>query len=151
MRQYAEDKPYTLALLGDAFIEAGDYDAAADTYRDFRRLSEEGAEPNGPGRGTAFSPSWRGLHGDDTAARAGLEKSVALAQAAEHPTPEIVAYCHVQLGQFLFGVGDWPAAETHYLAALAVQPSSFAAVEHLAELAGRARRPAPARRRFFRR
>ena len=135
MRQYATDKPYTLALLGDALLEAGDYDAAADAYRNLRRLSEDSAEPNGPDVELRFAKlAW--LHGDDTAARAGYEKSVTLAAAAEHPTPELVAYCHVQFGQFLFGIGDWPGAETHYLAALSAQPGSFAAVEHLAELAG---------------
>ena len=54
MRQYAEDKPYTLALLGDALLEAGDYDAAADAYRDLRRLIGGQRRAQRPGRGTAF-------------------------------------------------------------------------------------------------
>ncbi len=135
MRQYATDKPYTLALLGDALLEAGDIDDAADAYRDLRRLSEESSEPNGPDVALRFAKlAW--MHGDDAAARAGYEQSVTLAERVGQPALELVAYCHVQLGQFLFGLGDWPGAETHYLAALSAQPGSFAAVEHLAELAG---------------
>ena len=135
LRQSAEDQPYTLALLGDALLEAGDYAAAADAYLQLRQKSGEDNEPNGPDVELRFAKlAW--LHGDDTAARAGLEKAVALAQGAAQPAPELVAYCHVQFGQFLFGIGDWPGAEQHYRAALAAQPSSFAAVEHLAELAG---------------
>ena len=131
----AADKPYTYAILGDALLEAGEYDAAADAYREMRRMSEEGAEPNGPDVALRFARlAW--LHGDDPTARAGLENAVALAETALHSPPELVAYCRVQLGQFLFGIGDWAGAEKSYRAALAAQPGSFAAAEHLAELAG---------------
>lgn len=134
LRECAPDRASTFSILGDALLEAGDADAAADAYREMKRQSEEEA---GSGLEAALRfarLAW--LRGDDAAARAGLEEAAALAEAGATPVPELVAYCHVQLGQFLFGVGDWPGAEKHYLAALAALPSSFAAVEHLAELAG---------------
>ena len=134
LREYAPDKSSTFSILGDALLEAGDYDAAAAAYARMKQQSDEEAE-GGTGVELRFARlAW--LRGDDTAARAGLEKAVSLAEAGDRPAPELVAYTHVQFGQFLFGVGDWPGAEKQYLAALAALPSSFAAVEHLAELAG---------------
>ena len=134
MREYAPDKSSTFSILGDALLEAGDYDEAADAYAQMKQQADEEAE-GGPDVELRLARlAW--LRGDDAAARAGLERAVTLAEAGDHPAPEFVAYTHVQLGQFLFGVGDWPGAEKHYLAALAALPGSFAAVEHLAELAG---------------
>lgn len=134
LREYAPDKASTFAILGDASLEAGDYGAAAEAYGEMKHQADEDASGGADVPLRFARLAW--LQGDDAAARAGLERAVALAEADSQPAPEMVGYCRVQLGQFLFGIGDWPGAEKNYLAALAAQPSNFAAVEHLAELAG---------------
>lgn len=129
------EDPKGFALLGDARLEAGDYAGAEAAYREMQRLTSRrggGAPPENDVRVAHLA--W--LRGDADAARAGLGRALAAASRLSPPSPETVAFCHVQLGQLDFGVGDWPAAEAHYRAALAEQPFHFSAYEHLAELAG---------------
>ena len=124
----------TWAILGDAMLEAGEYDQAAAAYERMRRaaMNADGDTPDVETRLARLA--W--VRGDDAGARQDLERALALALAEASPSPETVAYCQVQLGQLDFGTGHWPEAEAHYRAALKAFPSSYPAMEHLAELAG---------------
>lgn len=126
------DEPTGHQFLGDALLELGDLEGADHAYRDSQRLSGDENRPELAVRLARLG--W--LRGDDAAARAALAQALDAALALTPPAPEMVAYCHVQAGQLDFDTGEWPAAETHYRAAFAALPSSFVAVEHLAELAG---------------
>ena len=49
-------------------------------------------------------------------------------------SPELRAWCCVQLGQLYFSSGDWENADKRYQAALAALPEYWSALDHLAEL-----------------
>jgi tetratricopeptide (TPR) repeat protein len=57
-----------------------------------------------------------------------------VAEAAAVPSPDAVAWCHVQLGQLDFMTGNLSSAGTNYQAALDACPDNLLALEHTAEL-----------------
>lgn len=129
------DDPKGFALLGDARLEAGDYTGADTAYRDMLRLDgERNGAPPPEDEARAAHLAW--LRGDPVASRAGLNRALERARTMQPPFIEMVAFCHVQLGQLDFGSGDLPSAESHYRAALAELPYQYSAYDHLAELAG---------------
>lgn len=116
------------ALLGDALLEFGDLDDAAAAYEQMRKLSAEPIEIESRLARLELAS------GEHDAARAHFDKALQAARAASPPSPEIVAWCLIQLGQLAFNTGEWDAADQEYQSALGEQPDNFAAQEHLAEL-----------------
>jgi tetratricopeptide (TPR) repeat protein len=115
-------------LLGDALLEFGDVDKAAAAYAEMQK------RPADPIEIESRLARLELMSGENEAARAHFEKALQSAKAASVPSPEVVAWCLIQLGQLAFNAGQWDAAEQNYQAALGEQPDNFSAQEHLAEL-----------------
>lgn len=121
-------KRYPLEILGDALLELGEYDRAAEAYA---KLEQFGVpDPTTEARHARLAL----LKGDTAGAKRRLAAAVALAAALSPPQPQVLAWAHVRAGQLAFSTGDWAAAEKHYLDALAAKPDDWAAADHLAEL-----------------
>ena len=123
-------KSRAFVLLTDALVELGDVDEAA-------RACEE-AERRGASRYELESRRARLklARGEFAEARTHLENALASAAEFTPPEPEIVIWCHLQLGQIAFRTGDWDRAEKHYATALELRPENPHGLEHLAELRG---------------
>ena len=126
----AADKRYPLEILGDAQLELGDTDAAAETYKKLVAFNDGDTDAATEYRLSRLD--W--AKGDLAAARKHLEAAVELAEAQLAESPEIVAWVRVQYGQFAFMTGDWKTADEQYQAALAVKPNDWPALDHKAEL-----------------
>lgn len=116
------------ALLGDALLEFGDRDQAKTAYDGMEKLKGDPLE-----RETRLA-RLEVAAGDYDAARVHFEKAFETARQLSPASPEIVAWCLVQLGQLAFGIGQWDTAEKDFQAALAQRPNDPGALEHLAEL-----------------
>ena len=116
------------ALLGDALLEFGDLDQAAAAYDEMRKRKGDPVETE---TRLARLELMRGAH---DSARMHFEKALEVARDLSPASPEIVAWCLVQLGQLAFNTGQWDAAEKNFQAALAERPDDFAVLEHLGEL-----------------
>jgi tetratricopeptide (TPR) repeat protein len=116
------------ALLGDALLEYGDLDEAAQAYE---KMSERKA--------AAVEIEARLGHlevarGSRETARVHLARAVAAARKLSPVSPEIIASCLVQAGELEFDSGKWEEAERMYQAALKERPANVGALIHLAEL-----------------
>jgi tetratricopeptide (TPR) repeat protein len=124
----AGQKRYPLEILGDAQLELGEYEKAAEAYKKMEAFGEP--DVNTESRLARFAL----VNGDVTTARRRFESAVQLAQALSPPAPEVVAWCLVQAGQLAFNTGDWDGAQKQYQAALEARPGDWSAIDHLAEL-----------------
>jgi tetratricopeptide (TPR) repeat protein len=125
---YKSQSSFGYQLFGDASLELGDYDRAAEAYRQMERLS----------RGSvATETRWAHfdlLHGDVAMARRRYKLALDLAEKESIPSAETVAWCNWQLGEVNFGSGDMVAAESDYQNALLVFPDYPHALSSLARL-----------------
>ena len=114
---YATDPRDTLALavVGDAQLELGDYADAGKTYD---RLAESDLSPPVLARQARLAE----IKGDNQKAIELLDRAGA------------TVWFRVRLGELYFRTGNLPKAEAQYQAALKLQPDSYLALEHLAEL-----------------
>jgi tetratricopeptide (TPR) repeat protein len=122
------DKRYPFDILGDALLELGDYDAAADAYKKMEAFDDPDAGSESRMARLAL------IRGDTDQARRRLDSAVDLARQVQPPAPDVVAWCFVQGGQLAFSTGDWDGAEKRYQAALEASPRGWSAIDHLAEL-----------------
>jgi tetratricopeptide (TPR) repeat protein len=130
LRTIMPDSSYPLGLLGDAYLNLGEYEACERVWNELL-----GKEKNV----LATEPRLAQLdliHGRIGKACERYEKVVEAAQKLERDAPEVPAWAHVQLGELAFRSGDWDKAEQQYNAALAALPDYYSALEHLAELRG---------------
>ena len=116
------------ALLGDALLEFGDLDDAANAYAEVQKRKGDRVESESR---LARLQLMRGVY---DAAQTHFENALQAAREASPATPEVVAWCLTQLGQLAFNTGQWDAAAQYYQSALVEQPDNFSAQEHLAEL-----------------
>lgn len=116
------------ALLGDALLEFGDLDAAAAAYAEMQKRKGDPVEIE------SRLARLELMHGALEPSQTHFENALQAAREASPATPEIVAWCLIQLGQLSFNTGRWDAAEKDYQSALGEQPDNFSAQEHLAEL-----------------
>ncbi len=112
------------AIAGDALLELGEYDQAAQAYARLTALE-------GPRRPDSRIAYLKFLQGDSRGAIAGMREAVAVAAAA-NPTGEPVAWARSQLGDLLFQGGDVDGADAAFREALAAQPGYHRAVAGLA-------------------
>jgi tetratricopeptide (TPR) repeat protein len=124
----ASDKRYPFEILGDAQLELGDYDAAADAYKKMEAFDDIDAGSESRMARLAM------IHGDNAQARRRFDNATELARQVQPPAPDVVAWCLVQGGQLAFNTGDFDAAEKQYQAALEANPNDWSAIDHLAEL-----------------
>ncbi len=119
-------KSYPYAILGDALVELGAYDAAARAYRDMTRRSG-GSDTNGEPRLARLAV----LHGDGDAAARHFTKALAVAIQLSVPPRETIAWCQWQLGETAFAEGRYQAAEQYDRDALTSLPGYFRALGSL--------------------
>lgn len=125
-------KSEPLAILGDAQLELGDYDAATKAFAEMERRS-----PDDPGTHTRLARA-AFLHGKADEASAHLSKALELLLGQPNAPREAVAWCRWQLGEIAFSVGEDKKAERFYREALAASPNSFRALAALGRIsAGR--------------
>ena len=114
------DRPTPYRLLGDALLELGEYDKAAAAFQKMAALSRVGGV-EGIETETRFARLAL-LRGDTATAERRLKTALVFARGLVPPPRETVAWCHWQLGETVFSVGDYPRAEAHYRDALATFP-----------------------------
>jgi tetratricopeptide (TPR) repeat protein len=116
MARLAPDDLQNWAMLGDALMEMGEYESAAQAYDRMAALR--------PG---LFSYNRLAFHrfvlGDSAGAIALMEK----AAASGSPNPENTAWCLTELGNMYFKAGRLDDAERAFLSALEAFPASHAA------------------------
>ena len=116
-------KSYPYGMLGDALLELGDYEKAADAYRQMERR----------GGGISESTETRQarlaqLRGDSAGAKHHFTRALVLALDLPLPPRETVAWCRWQLGETAFAAGDYETAERHYRDALVTFPDYYRAL-----------------------
>jgi len=130
LRTLMPDSTYSLGLLGDALLNLGEYAAVERIWNKMFSIDKSSL---------ATEPRLAQLdlvHGRVESARERLLKSLELARKLEPESPDVVAWCQVQVGELAFRSGDWETAEKQYEAALSAQPHYYAGLDHLAELRG---------------
>jgi tetratricopeptide (TPR) repeat protein len=117
---------HAFGILGDAYLEMGKYEPAAQAYQRMIQLQED-----------LYTYSrlsgLKSLHGNTVGAIADLERAIQLGQTQERP-PESIAWAMWQLGNEAFALGRLPAAEASYLQALDTMPSYYRALAGLAQV-----------------
>jgi tetratricopeptide (TPR) repeat protein len=114
---------YPYALIGDASVELGEYDRAAQAYAKLSALS-------GPLHPHSRLADLKFLTGDPQGAIAHARRAVAAAPSGA--AAENIAWTHAHLGELLFRVGDLAGAEKAYEDALARYRGYHRAVAGLA-------------------
>ena len=125
LTEYQPRKSYGYQVLGDALLELGDYDQAARTYSKMEELDRGGVTTASRLAHLAM------LRGDPATAQRLYSIALAQATAALTPSVETIAWCHWQLGETAFSVGDYTTAEHHYRDALTAFPDYFRALASL--------------------
>lgn len=120
-------KSYPYQILGDAFVELGDYDKAEENYQQMQHLSGQFSNSSVETRLARFAF----LNGDIDQAQAHFSDALALALNQSPPPRETVAWCRWQLGEVAFARGDYEKAEAHYREALTTFPDYYRAVSSL--------------------
>jgi tetratricopeptide (TPR) repeat protein len=117
---------HAYGILGDAYLEIGKYEEAAQAYQRMIQLQEDLY---------AYSrlSGLKSLLGDTAGAIADLERAIHLGRAQDRP-PESIAWAMWQLGNESFALGQLPAAEASYLEALNTFPDYYRALAGLAQV-----------------
>jgi tetratricopeptide (TPR) repeat protein len=131
LKKIEPDRSTAAQLLGDAALELGDYTEAEAAYAEMLRIDGEPSVSS-----ESRSARVDVIHGRLTEAREHLQHALAAARTASEPSPDMISWCHVQLGELAFKQGDFDAAETEYAKACEALPEYYPAEEHLAELRG---------------
>lgn len=111
LTKVAPDDPWNWGTLGDALIEMGDYDHAADAYQKMVSLRPDLSSYN-------RAAYYRFLVGDVDGAVSVMQKAI----DAGSPSSENTAWCMVDLGNFYLKTGKFVDAERSYTTALRVFP-----------------------------
>jgi tetratricopeptide (TPR) repeat protein len=109
-------------------LELGDYREAAGAYEEVARRDEGGIDSETRLARLAL------IRGELDGAREHFSSALTQSRNLSPPSPALVAWCCVQLGQLHFSRGDLENAEKEYKAALETLPDYYAALDHLAEL-----------------
>jgi tetratricopeptide (TPR) repeat protein len=117
---------HAYGILGDAYLEIGNYEEAARAYQRMIQLQ---------GDLYAYSrlSGLKSLQGDMNGAIADLEQAIRLGQAQARP-PESIAWAMWQLGNEYFALGNLPEADARYLDALKTFPDYYRALAGLAQV-----------------
>jgi tetratricopeptide (TPR) repeat protein len=129
LRAIAPDKTFSLGILGDAFLELGEYAEAARLFTQLAKAEPESFESETRQAQLAI------VRGEIDSACDHFKRALKTTTTSLTPRQaQLEAWCSVQLGQLYFGRGDWINAEKHYKTALDAAPEYWAALEHIAEL-----------------
>ena len=126
LRRQRPDDPWVYGVLGDAYIELGDYQRAAEVLQEMMDRR--------PGL-AAYSRAahLRELFGDLQGA---IELMAMAVRAGSGQDPEPLAWCLVQLGNLHFNQGHLEEAAVAYQRALAVLPQYYQALSALGRVRG---------------
>ncbi len=123
MTRRAPDDPWNWGTLGDALMELGDYEHAADAYQRMVTLRPDLASYN--------RAAWyRFVAGDPNGALDVMKQAI----AAGSPSAENTAWCLVDLGNMYFKSGRLAEAARAYNTALRVFPSYYPAYAGLGQV-----------------
>jgi tetratricopeptide (TPR) repeat protein len=129
LRKFDPDKLYPYTILGDSLLELGDYDGAADAYREVERgiAGTDGGTLNSETRLARLAL----LRGKADDAKRHYAAALAAALALDPAPRETVAWCYWQLGETAFMTGDYAEAERRYRDSLTTFPDYFRALGSL--------------------
>jgi tetratricopeptide (TPR) repeat protein len=128
LRMLAPAKSFSFGILGDALLELGDYPEAAEAYE--RLANAERGSIDSEIRLARLAL----VRGQLDSAREHFGNALKAIKDLTPTSPQLLAWCSVQLGQLYFGRGDWENAGKQYQAALEALPDYWAALDHVAEL-----------------
>ena len=140
--QLDPSKGESYAILGDAALELGDYEAATAAFAEMRRL-----QPDNPGTETRLARQSI-LRGTTKEAVSHFNQALTLLRALPQPPNETISWCQWQLGETAFSEGNYAAAEDYYREALETWPGSFRALGSLGRVRA-ARNDFPAAVSFY--
>jgi tetratricopeptide (TPR) repeat protein len=124
------EKIHPYQILGDAYLELGEYEEARTAYGKMVRFA--GGIPGLTRVAIEERMSkLAALRGDMPTARQHLLAALREALALPYPPREVVAWDRWQLGEAAFATGDYPAAEQYYRDALTTAPGYFRALVSL--------------------
>ncbi len=118
------NKALPYGILADASVELGQYEQAAEAFR------QMGARTRSVATETRLA-RFASLHGDIDVAQQRLFTGIALALNASVPSRETVAWCRWQYGETAFAKGDYQLAEQQYRDALTTFPGYVYALASL--------------------
>jgi tetratricopeptide (TPR) repeat protein len=119
------DDPWNYGMLGDALVELGEYDAAADAIQKMVELR--------PGVPSYTRAAYlRELFGDPDGAIEIMQMALSASARARNPQDQV--WCRTQLGQLLFDRGRLAEAEEQYSRALELGPAYQPALTGLGRL-----------------
>jgi len=131
---YGTGQVFPNAIIGDAYLELGDYDQASAAYSMLRVLT-------GPAYPHSRLAHLHFLKGDSASAIKEMERGVQ-ALAAAHGAGENLAWTQARLGELFFQVGNLERAARAYLASAVSHPGYHRAQAGLARVrAAQARYP----------
>ena len=117
---------YPYALIGDAYIELGQYEKAGEAYAEMLALS-------GPLYPHSRLSYLHFVKGDISASLEHMRTAAKTAIESNSPV-ENIAWSRAQLGDLFFHMGDLPAAEKSYRDALAAYPQYHRGLAGLARV-----------------
>lgn len=123
--EYEPEKTFGYQVRGDALLELGDYEQATKAYARMEELDRSSLATESR---LAYLAR---LRGDSATAQRRYSLALAEAKTALVPNSETISWCHWQLGETAFAIGDYTTAERHYRDALTVFPDYFRALASL--------------------
>jgi len=123
--EYEPDKPFGYQVRGDALLELGDYEQATKAYARMEELDRGSVATE-----TRLAYLAR-LRGDPATAQRRYSVALTQSKTALVPNTETISWCHWQLGETAFAIGDYARAERHYRDALTALPDYFRALASL--------------------
>ncbi|HXH31930.1 MAG TPA: hypothetical protein VNJ01_14060 [Bacteriovoracaceae bacterium] len=124
--ELAPHKSYPLEILGDVSLELGDYEAAQIAYEKAKSFGANASIETRLGR-----LSW--LKGQPIAAERHFTRALAFAQDGKLD-PQVIAWCHWQLGDSAFSRHSYQLARVHYKNSLKEQPDYIQSLASLGRL-----------------
>lgn len=120
-------KSYPYQMLGDALLELGNYEQAIAAFKQMEQRNKIGGSVSVETRQARLAL----LQGNPDSAQQHFSNALAFARNLPLRPPETLAWCHWQLGETAFAIGNYEIAEQHYRNALMAFHGYFNALASL--------------------